>query len=63
MMCSAPRCKNRAEVIVRELPLCHGHYTLLRLHLDLRQIALRQFDGDLRDLLRDRCHFAEALRS
>ena len=63
MICSAPGCRNRVALVVRQLPLCHGHYTLLRLHLHVRQSTLDDFEGDLEELLRDRCHFAEAGRS
>ena len=60
MICSAPGCGNSAELVVRQLALCHAHYTLLRLHLHLRGFTLGDFEGDLKELLRDRCHFAEA---
>lgn len=57
MVCSAPDCAKHAEVVVKQLPLCRAHYTVLRLHLDLRDVTLHEFEGDLRELLSDYEHY------
>ena len=60
--CGAPHCGKEARLVVKQMPLCHAHYTLLRLHLDLRGQSLHEFEGDLRDLLGDPQHYANPVR-